>query len=270
MTILKTRFLSSLCVSVILCGLSFAAAEEAATSETQALKAKVISVKGIAKKMEGNQTPAKWTPLKAEESLSQYTVVRTGFNSEVLLHFADRGQVTIHSGTKVGISEFAAVQGAGGAVKANLGLKYGSMRLKVDRSRGASDFSVSTAVATLAVRGTDGLMSFFADLGVALWGEEGTWAVETSPVRTPYLVKGNQRSQRGTSQGRPRRSSNIKNMERDVQLGDSSGGQTEAEKENLWENGGGRGIFGFAGNPTSTSSTPTGTTEDPEAHHITP
>ena len=254
----KTRYFSGLCVLVVFCMLSFAYAAEEPSEGVEELKAKVISVRGIAKKMQANQDKSPWTPLKADETLGQYSVIRTGLNSQVVLHFADRGQVTVDGGTKVGISQFASIQGADGTIKANLGLKYGSMRLKVDRSRGASDFSVSTAVATLSVRGTDGWMAFFGDLGLSLRGAEGTWAVVRGMKER--FVRGTQRVNSALD-----RSSDIKAQERDTAVGDTSGGLTDADKENLAQYGTGRGVFGYVGNPITTETQTT--TADPEAHH---
>jgi hypothetical protein len=257
----KTRYYSALCVLVVFCMLSFTNAAEKTTDDVKEMKAKVISVRGIAKKMLATQAKSPWTPLKADDTLGQNSIIRTGLNSQVVLHFADRGQVTVDGGTKVGISQFASIQGADGTIKANLGLKYGSMRLKVDRSRGASDFSVSTAVATLSVRGTDGWMAFFGDLGLALRGAEGTWAVARG-VRTRF-VRGTQRTN-----GALARSPNIKNEERDTQVGDTSGGLTDAEKENLALYSSSGRVDGYVGNPTATGTTTE--TTDPENHQPIP
>ncbi len=254
----KTKYFFGLCVCVVFFTLSVAFAAVDTTSDVKALTAKVISVKGLAKKMQAGQDQSPWTPLKVNDVLSQLSVIRTGLGSKVVLHFADRGQVTVDSGTKVGIAQFASVQGANGTVKARLGLKYGSMRLKVDRSRGASDFSVSTAVATLSVRGTDGRIAFSGDRGLFLNGSEGTFAVVRG-VRT-RMVAANQRVN-----GNLDRSTDLKNQERDTQVGDTSGGLTDAEKVNLTDFGTGRGVVGYVGNPIATETAVV--TEDPEAHH---
>ncbi|NQV35932.1 MAG: hypothetical protein HQ515_24790, partial [Phycisphaeraceae bacterium] len=160
-------------------------------------------------------------------------------------------------GTKVGIAQFASTTGAGGTIKARLGLKYGSMRLKVDRSRGASDFSVSTAVATLSVRGTDGRIAFSGDLGLFLRGSEGTFQVVRG-LRTRF-VSGTQRVN-----GALDRSSDIKRSERDIRMGDSNAGLTDAEKENLASYGSGRGVIGFVGNPLTTETQ----TETTDPHYV--
>lgn len=259
----RTSCFIAVCVLIVFGSLSPAVAAEAATddpNDPNEMRAKVVSVRGIAKKMQANQEEPKWTPLKADETLGQYAVVRTGFNSQVVLHFADRGQVTIDSGTKVGISQFAAIQGTAGNIRANLGLKYGSMRLKVDRSRGASDFSVSTAVATLSVRGTDGWMAFFADLGVALRGAEGTWAV-IKGIKS-RAVSGNQRTNNALD-----RSDKIKTLERNGQLSDLTGGSTADETLNLAYNRDGRSLLGGTGNPNSSTSTPATTTRSDNTHN---
>jgi hypothetical protein len=97
-------------------------------------------------------------------------------------------------------------------------------------------------------------MSFFGDLGLALRGSEGTWAVVRG-VRERF-VRGTQRTN-----GALARSTNIKSEERDTQVGDTSGGLTDAEKENLASFGATGRVDGFVGNPTATGTT-TETTDD--------
>ena len=114
----------------------------------QALKVTVVSVSGPAQKMTPGAAAPQWEPLKADDKLDEMTIVRTGLNATVVLRFEDRGQFTINSATKIGISEF---RKEGSVVKGEVGLKYGSVHASVDSSRGATSFQVSTPVATLSV-----------------------------------------------------------------------------------------------------------------------
>jgi len=190
--------------------------------------------------MKTNDPASKWTAVKADETLGQYSVIRTGLNSQVILDFANRAKVTIDSGTKIGISEFTSPAGSDGRIAARVGLKYGSMRLKVDRTRGANDFAVSTAVATLSVRGTDGKIAFSGDKGLFLFGDEGTFQLAMAQ-KTRYV------HQKQRINGNLDRSSDMKNVQRAVAMGDSNAGLTKAEKTNLTRYGSGRGIFGYTG-----------------------
>ena len=242
----KLRYLLAACIVSGFCTVSLAKSKSVA--DANGLKVKVVSVKGIAKKMQANKKPCKWTRLKAGEELSRFTEIRTGLNSQVELNFSDQGKIVIGSGTKIGISEFIAMAGKSGLVKARIGLKYGSMRLKVYKSRGANDFSVATAVATLSVRGTDGRISFSGDRGLFLFGKEGTFEVAKSHKRR--YVHGRQMINSAFV-----RSMDIKSSRRDVRLGDSGAGLTDAERKNLNLYGSGRGIFGFVGNPAASETT---------------
>jgi len=114
------------------------------------MKATVVSVSGPAQKSAVAGKDSKWLPLKKGDVLSDMTIVRTGMRSKVVLEFADRARITINSATKFGIGE---VRRKGNLVKARLGLKYGTIRAKVDVTKGPNDFRIRTPVATLSVRG---------------------------------------------------------------------------------------------------------------------
>jgi len=144
----------------------------AAPEEAGAMQVTVVSVTGQVRKLvpgvEGQKD--RWVPVKAGEKLGELTVIHTGFRSKAVLRFADRGEVTVHRGTKVGIAEF---RKQGNMVKTRLGLKYGMMRAKVDSSRGPNDMQVRTAVATLSVRGT-ALVIGNSERGLGLRMQEGS------------------------------------------------------------------------------------------------
>jgi hypothetical protein len=68
-----------------------------------------------------------------------------------VLKIGDRGRFLVRAATKTGIGTLARGEEK---VTANLGLKYGSVQATVDPQAGQSDFSVSTALATAALRGS--------------------------------------------------------------------------------------------------------------------
>jgi len=159
----------------------------AAPEEGRAMTATVLSVAGQVERLVpgGDGRKDKWVPVKVGEKLDELTVIHTGFRSKAVLRFADRGEVTINRGTKVGIGEF---RKRGNMVRTRLGLKYGMMRAKVDSSRGPTDMQVRTAVATLSVRGTQGLIGS-TERGLGLRSQEHQWRV-ASGNRTRNVVAG--------------------------------------------------------------------------------
>lgn len=138
------------------------------------LKATVVSVSGPAQKLLAAEAGKKWEPLEAGEELSELTVIRTGLGAKVVLKFADRGELVINNATKIGIGE---LRQKGDEVKADLGLKYGTVRASVDSSRGKNDFRISTPVATLSVRGSWANVGFMADSPRMLDAGAGLWRV---------------------------------------------------------------------------------------------
>ena len=148
------------------------------------LQATVVTVTGQAEKMLAGKDQ-KWTGLKAGEKLDELTVIRTGLRSKVVLEFEDRGRTTVGSGTKVGIAQFTK---EGNLVRTHLGLKYGTLKVAVDSTRGPNDAKVTTPVATLSVRGTSGEIGFGGNR-IVLRGQTGTWRV-ASGVRTRNVVAG--------------------------------------------------------------------------------
>ena len=111
----------------------------------------VTAVTGLAQHRLTSDEKSTWTRVKVGDVLSDLTLVRTGLGAKVVIRMGDRGEVTVGSATKVGIKQFTKVEGK---ASMRLGLKYGSMRARVDASRGPNDFRVSTPVATLSVRGS--------------------------------------------------------------------------------------------------------------------
>ncbi len=190
-----------------------------AAEPVEALKVIVESVTGVAEKCLPPEKD-KWTPVKANDKLDELTIIRTGLRTKVVLKFADRSKMTIGPGSKVGIAEFSK---RGRMVTANLGMKYGSLRVSVDHTRGPSDVSISLPVATLSVRGTEGDIAYTGDRGLGLRGRRGTWRVATGP-RTRNVTPGESTNEELTP------SILLKKRYRSTHLGDAFGGLTNAEK----------------------------------------
>lgn len=203
-----------------------APAAEAATSQpAQSMTVTVVSVSGLAETLQADRGE-QWTELKAGEELNELAVIRTGFRARVVLRFQDRGEVVIDRATKVGVAEF---RKEGELVRTRLGLKYGAMRATVDSSRGPNDVKVSTPVATLSVRGTQGDIGYSGDRGLGLRGHEGTWRVAVGE-----RTRGVQAGEVTNSNLTP--SIEIVKRDRESVLGDVSGGLTGAELDTLVNN----------------------------------
>jgi cytochrome c biogenesis factor len=184
-----------------------------------ALKATVKSVTGIVEKCAGNDKNAKWQAVKTGDVLSEHTLIRTGLGAAAVLKFADRGDITVKSGTKVGISSF---RKTGNLVKTTLGLKYGALRAKVDSSRGKNDFRVRTAVATLAATGTSGNMAQWGDFSLQFQGTAGLWKAKTQQKLTS--VRRGEWTNRNAA-----KSIGLVLAKIDPKIGDPHGGLTKAE-----------------------------------------
>jgi len=214
-----------------------AAGEAPAAPAGAAMQVTVASVSGIAEKRSAADPEGKWQPVQAGEALDEMTVLRTGLGAEVVLKFADRGEVTLRGGTKVGIGEF---RRDGEVVKARLGMKYGAMQTSVDPARGPNDFRVTTPVATLSVRGTRGRWAYWGDFGFFLKGDEGHLGAGTDDFQT--LVGAGE-----STDGDLTKSVVLEKLGRLVLLGDALGGLTKREILNYMRNPGGKGVLDFTG-----------------------
>lgn len=202
-----------------------APSEQPAAADAQRMVVTVVSVEGVAHKMVSGSD--QWTPLVAGDELDELTVIRTGMRTKVVLRMADRGEVVLDRSTKIGVGEFR--QQSGGLVRTRLGLKYGAMRATVDSSRGANDVQISTPVATLSVRGTEGDIGYSSDRGLGLRGRDGTWRLAVGP-RTRNVRAG----ERGNNQ--LTHSFEIIKRQREIVLGDVSGGLSSDEIESIVNN----------------------------------
>ena len=202
------------------------------------LKATVVSVEGVAQKRLLSDPKGRWETVKAGDVLGELTLIRTGLGTKVVLKFADRGNVTVKSATKMGIGEF---RKRGDKVTTRVGLKYGAMRAKVDSTRGPNDFRVKMPVATLSVRGSGGRFGF-SEMGAGARSTEHTWRVLGEGNRAMNLGEGE------STDGNLTPSSELAGTLRDTQMSDPHDYSDAVAARNLRNNGGGSGIIGFAGN----------------------
>ena len=215
------------------------------------LKATVVSVEGIAQKRLASDPKGRWETIEVGDVLGELTLIRTGLGTKVVLKFADRGNVTVKSATKIGIGEF---RKRGELVTMRVGLKYGAMRARVDSARGPNDFRVKTPVATLSVRGSGGRFGF-SEMGLGAHSTEHTWRVFGQGNRVMNLGEGE------STDGNLTHSAELASTLRDTQMSDPHDYSDAVAARNLRNNGGGSGIIGFAGNSNvgSAGSTDTST-----------
>jgi hypothetical protein len=209
-------------------------ARPAPEAKDQPLTVTVKEMKGTAHRLVAGDKP-EWVPLKIGDELGEQTVIRTGFRTRVVLAFADNSEVTIARATKMGIDQF---QKKEKVTKTRLGLKYGSMRATVEEARGPNDFTVATPVATLAVTGSQGPLSYCGDIGFNVQCASGGFKV----------TKGSKsRKLRGKEKTNDQllRSVILTQIQALPQIGDVLGGLGGAEISNLTSYSGGLGGIGF-------------------------
>lgn len=199
--------------------------------------ATVVSVSGGAQKMQAADEDGGWQALAAGEKLGELTVIRTGLRSKVVLKFADRAEVTIGSGTKIGIGEARSKEKL---TRTHLGLKYGSVRAKVDSKAGPSDFRVQTPVATLSIRGSESHFGYTCDGGARGESLAGLLSLRAGGRRRTI----NPGEQIGD---RLRLPINLAMRRFFVRMGDATGGLSLVERRILDRNRDGLGIIGSGG-----------------------
>jgi len=220
------------------------AAKAPAANPGDKLQVTVVSVSGLAEKRSASEEKAEWSAVKAGDVLDEMTLLRTGLGGKIVLKFADRGDVTVKSGTKIGIASF---RKRGKLVQTRVGLKYGAIRAQVDSSRGANDFRLRTPAGTLAARGTGGHFAMWGDFLFQGKGTGGAWGGKISS-RVLALIAGQ------WTDSELKMPLSILLDKYGITLGDEYGGLTPSELKNLLMNGGGRGIIGFIGNPRNPGS----------------
>lgn len=199
--------------------------------------------------VDGDAEKLNWEKLKKGHEFKPQELVRTGLGSHVLIKLNNGCYTEVKANTMIGISTLFKEQGT---VHHNITLKYGSIKAKVEASKGENDFSVTTPRGTLSARGSKVGLAFAGDRGLGARGYSGTWHAVASHTGLRQNI------QRGQSYNNTNAlASALATQHRDVRLGDSSGGLSDAERQNLADNGGGRGVFNFDGgtNNGSTSFT---------------
>ena len=119
-----------------------------------AMQATVVSTKGKAEVQNGNS----WVALKPGDSLSQGSVIQTGFKSEVVIKIKD-STITVSPLSRLTLQSLVERNGANGAngkddttIKLDTGSLKSSVQKSEDRRVG---FTVRSPVATASVRGTE-------------------------------------------------------------------------------------------------------------------
>lgn len=198
----------------------------------------VESITGSVSKCNTSRGKANWTPVKVGDKLNEFTLIRTGLGSQVVLVFEDRAKFTVKSASKIGI---ATVRKSDGVYRAKLGLKYGAMKASIDRSRGESDFRVATPVGALAVKGSRANFAFNSDRGFGIHSNQSAWNVTTKTKRSRNVPPG------GRTNTNLDTTAQIATNQLNTHVGDPFGGLTPEEQYWLNVNGGGRGILDFTG-----------------------
>jgi hypothetical protein len=148
-----------------------------ASPAKEKLQATVVSVSGSAQKRNSEDPNAPWKAIRVGEILGERTLIRTGLGAKLVLRLADRGEVTIKSAAKIGIRD---CRKEGDVARMGVGLKYGTVKAKVNRAAGPNDFRIHTPVATLSVRGSAGTTSYSAGFGMQFHSQQSTWNVKTN------------------------------------------------------------------------------------------
>jgi len=104
------RYIVSAGLIAVLAATGFSAPPKATTrpsGDNNAGSAPIIvkSISGIAQRRAGNVKNSKWVQMKIGDIVPEHSLIRTGLGGKVVLKFADRGDITIKSGTKIGIGK---------------------------------------------------------------------------------------------------------------------------------------------------------------------
>jgi len=209
----------------------------------EALVVEVVSVRAPAQWMNPAAPRAAWRDLAAGQELSENTVIRTGYGAEVVLRFADRGEMVLGSSTKIGIAEF---RRQARAVRTRLGLKYGSVHAAVDPAAGPNDWQVQTATSTLSVGGSVSNFASFVDSGTRVEAIDGAWNMQYSELIQMLLT-----AQETGGGDIPQPYWRVLERIRTLQMLDAHGGLTHSEQGFLDQQGGGLGLNQIGSNNSS-------------------
>lgn len=239
----KYQYIFPVITLAIFGGISFAdarakpAGKNAQTArEEQTLQAEVISVKGQAEYRNPDDAKSKYTSLQQGDTLDELAVIRMGLGAKLELQFSDRVKLTASGGGKFGLRS---LRQRGDVVTADVGLKYGALRLKVDSAAGPNDFRVTTPVATLSARGCNCFVSYFPDKGLNFANTHDTWVVAT-PRGKKSTTQGDKTNQNLDS------THEVVSKELDTHPSDPLA-LGNVENTNLRNHGGGRGVMDFGG-----------------------
>lgn len=223
-------------------------AKMASASKPAELKAWAEEVRGSASYGVVEGEKAVWKKLTKGHEFKPQQFIRTGLrDSYVLVKLSNGCYTEVKASTKIGIST---LYKEGATVHHNIALKYGSIKAKVEASKGENDFSVSTPRGTLSARGSLVGLAFAGDRGLGARGYSGTWhAVSTQTGLHQNIQNGQSYNNTNAL------ASVIASQHRDVRLGDPLGGLSNSERQNLIDNGGGRGVFNFDGGTNNGSGT---------------
>ena len=138
----------------LILALVFSAFAFSSFAAQNSIKATVVSAKGKAEMQSGGS----WIALKAGDTVSQGTVIQTGFKSELVLKIKE-STVTVAPLSRLTIQTLAerqGVNGASGKDETSIRLATGSLKSNIQKSEDRRvGFTVRSPVATASVRGTE-------------------------------------------------------------------------------------------------------------------
>jgi hypothetical protein len=190
---MKRTFITAIIVAGLLGGTALAQEQGARPApDAGSRTATVVSTKGPAEYAVINgQDEPEWKKLQADLALPAGSVIRTGFRAHVVLKLPDGTTVEIRRATKIGISQLGRDE-AQGAGKTRIGLKYGTIRAKVEKQQAAGDVEVATPVATLSVAGSEAEIGYAVDTCLGVQTQAGAWNVARCPCRNIVVPAGDE------------------------------------------------------------------------------
>jgi hypothetical protein len=237
---MRFQHITFIAVLAAVCGIAPADAkpkpETTQAPKAQPLQADVVSVEGKVQSRTSADSKGKWSPVKAGEKLGELAVVRMGLGAKLVLKCSDRVTLTATGAGKFGLRT---LRKRGELVQANVGLKYGTLRLKVDSTAGENDFRVTTPVATLSARGCICFLRYFPDLGLNFANTHDTWVV-TSNHGKKTTQQGDKTNQNLDPTGEVVSKKLYTHPSDPLALG-------KVEDDNLRKHGSGRGVMDFGG-----------------------
>jgi hypothetical protein len=189
---MKRTFITAIIAAGLLTGTALAQQEDSEPQADRGGQATVVSTKGPAEYAVVNgQDEPEWKKLQADLALPTGSVIRTGFRAHVVLKLPDGTTVEIRRATKIGISQLGRDE-AQDEGKTRIGLKYGTIRAKVEKQQAAGDVEVATPVATLSVAGSEAEIGYAVDTCLGVQTREGIWNVARSSCRRALLTAGDE------------------------------------------------------------------------------